>query len=78
MTAGMDFGRQLRADGLHAVLQRRRDTRTIADIHGLVELWTWPRWAIGVAVGDLVADGRLTDDAYGHIGAQATLFEADA
>ena len=56
----------MRADALHRVLLARRP-RSVEAIGGLAELWSWPRLQIEVAIADLVADGRLTDDAHGQL-----------
>lgn len=62
-----DYARELRADALHGIIQRRPDARTVAAVHGLGELWSWPSAAIDVAIADLVADGRVADTAHGRL-----------
>jgi hypothetical protein len=58
----------LRADALHrTLLARRDDVRTPDDISGLGELWSWSSEQIEAAICDLIADGRLADDAHGQL-----------
>lgn len=66
-TAHTDFARQLRADGLHRILERRRDARTVEAVHRISDVWSWPRPLIDEAIGDLVHDGLLTEDAHGRL-----------
>lgn len=60
--------RAMRADALHALLLTPRGAVQTADeIPMLADLAGWPADALGAAVADLVADGRLTDDEHGRL-----------
>lgn len=58
---------RLRADSLHRLLLKRRGVRTVDAIYSLSECFTWPRRQIEQAIDTLVADGRLSEDAHGHL-----------
>lgn len=59
--------RQVRADVLHRLLlSPRGQVVTLEDIARLPTVGRWAPWALDIAVADLVADGRLTDDEYGR------------
>jgi len=66
-TDKVDIAREMRSAELHRVLRCRSDARTIEAVRGLSELWNWPRNTIEIAIADLVADGRLADDAHGRL-----------
>jgi len=60
---------ELRASSLHRLLlsDRGASARSVEDIYGLGDLASWSRLVLDVAIGDLVADGRLADDESGRI-----------
>lgn len=58
----------LRADALHKVLwARRSDVESVDAISGLAELFSWPRLLIEAAMDQLVADGRIEENAHGRL-----------
>jgi len=61
--------RAMRADAVHRLLASPSGASVLvaADIYGLRDLASWPRLVLDVALDDLVADGRLSDDEHGHI-----------
>lgn len=60
--------RALRADALRRLLlSPRGQVATVADICRLPDLASWGDLVLEIAIGDLVADGLLADDAYGRI-----------
>ena len=64
--------RAMRADAVHRLLASPSgaSVRVAAEIYGLRDLASWQRLVLDVAVDDLVADGRISDDAYGRIRVQ--------
>ena len=61
--------RAMHADALHRLLlsDRGASALSVQDIYGLDDLASWSRLVLDVAIGDLVHDGRLADDAYGRL-----------
>lgn len=60
--------RAMRADALHRLLLTPRGRVEHASrIPALPDLGSWAGLAIDVAVADLVADGRLSDDEHGRL-----------
>ncbi|MFN8131161.1 MAG: hypothetical protein U0R70_06390 [Solirubrobacteraceae bacterium] len=59
--------RAMRADVLHRLLASGAPALILDDVHALPALRNWPRRAVDVAIGDLVADGRLADDECGRL-----------
>lgn len=59
--------RALRADAILRLLTSPRGAgvRYVEDIHALADLRGWQRIVIDVAIGDLVADGKIEEDAVG-------------
>jgi len=58
----------MRADALHRLLlSRRGQVSSLDEIPRLSDLFSWPSRQIDIAIADLVADGRLADDAYGRL-----------
>lgn len=60
--------RDMRADALwKLLLSPRGRVASLDDIYNtLPDLASWGRTMLEVAIGDLVADGRLVDDEYGR------------
>jgi len=61
--------RDLRADSLHRLLASPRGASalTVEDIPALPGLSAWNGFVLQVAIGDLVAEDLLVDDAYGRL-----------
>ena len=60
--------RAMSADAVHRLLlSPRGQVATLDEIAGLLDLQGWNREAIDLAVADLVADGKLSDDERGRL-----------
>lgn len=64
--------RAARADALHRLLASPRGAgvRVLADVHALADLGNWQRIVLDVAIADLVAAGKLEEDARGLLRVQ--------